>query len=87
MTGYRHTGNAQYLWRQDKEYVNGQDFVATQVVTDCNLVTANGTAALAFTNQVLKMIAFLPSAEVDKATDLYQLGFYQYCKQYGNPLF
>ncbi|EPC59599.1 4-methyl-5(beta-hydroxyethyl)-thiazole monophosphate synthesis protein, partial [Lacticaseibacillus paracasei subsp. paracasei Lpp14] len=87
LTGYRHTGNAQYLWRQDKEYVNGQDFVATQVVTDCNLVTANGTAALAFTNQVLKMIAFLPSAEVDKATDLYQLGFYQYCKQYGNPFF
>lgn len=87
LTGYRHTGNAQYLWRQDKEYVNGQDFAATQVVTDCNLVTANGTAALAFTNQVLKMIAFLPSAEVDKATDLYQLGFYQYCKQYGNPFF
>lgn len=87
LTGYRHTGNAQYLWRQDKEYVNSQDFIATQVVTDRNLVTANGTAALAFTNQVLKMIAFLPSAEVDKTTDLYQLGFYKYCKQYGNPFF
>jgi putative intracellular protease/amidase len=85
LTGYRHTGNAQYLWQKDSAYTNPADFVATQAVADRNLVTANGTAALPFTNLVLKMVHFLPDQGVDKATALYSLGFYKYCQQYGNP--
>lgn len=85
LTGYRHTGNSQELWRGDAEYTNSEDFVATQAVADRNLVTANGTAALEFTNLVLKMIHFLPDHQVDLATNLYQLGFYKYCQNYGNP--
>lgn len=85
LTGYRHTGNSQELWRGNAKYTNNEDFVATQAVADRNLVTANGTAALEFTNLALKMIHFLSDHQVDLATNLYQLGFYKYCQKYGNP--
>ncbi|KRN99272.1 4-methyl-5(B-hydroxyethyl)-thiazole monophosphate biosynthesis protein [Companilactobacillus kimchiensis] len=85
LTGYKHTGNAQYLWKDYAEYKNPTDFQMEQVVSDKNLVTSNGTAALEFTNLVLKKIQFTSNSEVDKITDLHKLGFYQYCDKYGNP--
>ncbi|WP_261805628.1 DJ-1/PfpI family protein [Lapidilactobacillus luobeiensis] len=56
LTGYSHTGNAQYLWPDFSHYTNASDFTDKQAVIDPNLVTANGTAALEFTNLVLKMV-------------------------------
>lgn len=56
---------------------NPNDFEEQHVVTDRNLFTANGTAALAFTNHVLKLITFNSQEEIDKATDLYQIVFLQ----------
>ncbi|WP_318765024.1 DJ-1/PfpI family protein [Lactiplantibacillus carotarum] len=85
LTGYQHTGNAQSLWQSYPQYQNPDDFHQQQVVTNQNLVTANGTAALAFTNSVLKLIKFTTDQQVDQTTDLYRLGFYQYCQIYGNP--
>lgn len=85
LTGYQHTGNAQMMWKAYTGYTNPNDFEKQQVVTDRNLVTANGTAALTFTNHVLKLIGFNSPEEIDKATDLYQIGFYNYCQKYGNP--
>lgn len=76
LDGYQHTGNAQYLWRKYINYHNDIDYIDKQAVVDNNLVTANGTAALEFTNLVLKMIKFSSDEEVDKLTDLYRLGFY-----------
>lgn len=86
LEGYKHTGNAQYLWKNYTNYKNQDDFVSQQVVRDQNLVTANGTAAVDFTNEVLKLISFDSDLSVDKITDLYKLGFYEYCNKYGNPL-
>lgn len=85
LSSYKHTGNAQYLWKNYSSYLNPEDFILNQVVRDRNLVTANGTAALEFTNAVLKMIHFASDLEVDKKTDLYKIGFYKYCDKYGNP--
>lgn len=85
LDGYQHTGNAQYLWRKYINYHNDDDYIEKQAVIDRNLVTANGTAALEFTNLVLKMIDFTTELEVNKITDLYELGFYNYCERYGNP--
>ncbi|HCD07420.1 MAG TPA: glutamine amidotransferase [Lactobacillus sp.] len=85
LEGYKHTGNAQYLWKNYTNYKNQDDFVSQQVVRDQNLVTANGTAAVDFTNEVLKLISFDSDLSVDKITDLYKLGFYEYCNKYGNP--
>lgn len=80
---YRHTGNSLALWTDFSEYHNQQQFLEAQVVSDRNLVTANGTATLEFTRQVLKLVHF--SESVDQELDLYQLGFYQYVEKYGNP--
>lgn len=85
LTGYRHTGNTQAPWQDYSQYTNSNDFENQQVVTDQNLITANGTAALTFTNHVLKLVNFNSPEEVDQATDLYQIGFYKYCQKYGNP--
>lgn len=85
LTHYRHTGNAQYLWSNYQQYQNKTDFVGQQAVADRNLVTANGTAALEFTNLVLKMINFNTVKKINKITDFYQMGFYNYCERYGHP--
>jgi len=85
LTHFKHTGNAQYLWQNFDQYQNKNDFIEKQVVRDQNLVTANGTASLEFTQAVLKMICFKNSAQIDKNIDLYKIGFYQYCAKYGNP--
>ncbi|WP_125766724.1 type 1 glutamine amidotransferase family protein [Lapidilactobacillus wuchangensis] len=80
---YQHTGNSQSLWADYPDYQNQTGYQLHQAVRDRNLVTANGTAALDFTEQVLMMIDF--SAQIRQQVDFYRLGFYQYCKKYGNP--
>lgn len=81
---FQHTGNALYLWHTFAKYQNQNGFVKKQAVKDKNLVTANGTAALDFTELTLELIGD-SKAEAKKETDLYRLGFYTYCNQYGNP--
>ncbi len=73
------------MWKNYTKYVNKDDFEQKQVVRDHNLVTANGTAPLEFTKQVLKMISFSSDEQINKDVDLYKLGFYKYCSKYGNP--
>jgi len=85
LDGYQHTGNAQYLWNDYANYCNPEDFLEQQVVTDKNLVTANGTATLEFTKAVLEMIDFMPDKKIKAMIELYENGFYEYCKKNGNP--
>ncbi len=85
LTGFQHTGNAQYLWKGFDQYQNKSDFLEEQTVRDRNLVTANGTAPLEFTKVILKMMHFRDDEQIDKNIDLYKLGFYRYCTKYGNP--
>ncbi|MCF6165110.1 glutamine amidotransferase [Furfurilactobacillus rossiae] len=84
LTGFKHTGNAQYLWKDYVDYKNPTDFQNVQVVSDRNLVTANGTAALDFTERVLKMIGS-SAKEIAMGVELHKLGFYAYTEKYGNP--
>lgn len=85
LTSYQHTGNSQAMWHDYPAYKNATDFHNQQVISDKNLVTANGTAALAFTTAVLQLIHFQPNETLTRTIDLYRLGFYQYCQKYGNP--
>lgn len=81
----KHTGNAVYLWQEYEQYTNTKGFVEQQVVVDSLLVTANGTATLSFTNEVLKLVNAMPDDQVDQTIALHQLGFYTYCEKFGNP--
>ena len=85
LNNYKHTGNAAYLWDEFDDYKNKQNFIEEQVVRDHNLVTANGTAALEFTSEVLKMIHFKDADAIERQVALQKLGFYKYFMKYGNP--
>lgn len=84
LEGYRHTGNARLLWQDFPNYQTPENFYERQAVSDRNLVTANGTAALDFTEFTLQLIGdSLITAK--KEVDLYRLGYYGYREKYGNP--
>lgn len=85
LTGYNHTGNAFILWKEYPDYQNADKFIEEQAVRDANLITANGTAPLEFTQLVLKAIEFADQETIEKSIAFYQLGFYQFCKKYGSP--
>ena len=87
LTEYKHTGNAQFLWNDFELYTNRNEFIETQVVRDRNLITANGTAPLEFTEAVLKTINFDIDEEIEKSIYMKKFGFYAYCDKYGNPFF
>lgn len=85
LNNYKHTGNSKHIMEQFEEYKNKDNFIESQATKDKNLVTANGTASLEFTNLVLKMINEDSDENIDKMTYMYKYGFYEYCKKYGNP--
>ncbi|TLQ17960.1 glutamine amidotransferase [Lentilactobacillus parafarraginis] len=82
---YRHTGNAVYLWKDYSEYTNQKCFERKQSVVDQNLITANGTAPLEFTERVLNNIHFDTPTSIHKSVNLYRIGYYQYISRYGDP--
>lgn len=84
LEGYKHTGNARFLWQDFANYQTPENFIERQAVSDQNLVTANGTAALDFTEFSLQLIGD-SMIEAKKEVDLYRLGFYGYREKYGNP--
>lgn len=84
LEGYRHTGNARFLWKDFPNYQMPENFIERQAVSDRNLVTANGTAALDFTEFALQLIGD-SLIEAKKEVDLYRLGLYDYREKYGNP--
>ncbi|HFM7479359.1 TPA: type 1 glutamine amidotransferase family protein, partial [Enterococcus faecium] len=53
LQGYKHTGNAQFPWLESENYQNKEDFIEQQAVKDRNLITANGTAPIEFTDLIL----------------------------------
>ncbi len=85
LNNYKHTGNSIYLWNELKNYKNADGFVETQAIIDGNLVTANGTGELEFTEEVLRIINFDTPINIEKKIFMIKNGFYEYCKKYGNP--
>lgn len=84
LNDYLHTGNTFYFWN-DSEYDNVKSFIEEQAVRDRNLITANGTATLEFTELVLKAVNFSSEEEIEKSVTMHKLGYYQFCEKYGNP--
>lgn len=85
LTGYKHTGNAKELWLNYADYLNADQFKSQQVVRDRNLVTANGTATIDFTEASLDLIKDQKYDEISENMDLYRLGYYKHCEKYGDP--
>lgn len=83
LEGYRHTGNTRIRWQDFSNYQSPENFVERLAVIDRNLVTANGTAALDFTEFVLQLIGD-SMIEAKREVDLYRFGFYGYQEKYGS---
>lgn len=79
---FNHTGNSQKLWINYDEYQPQKTFIKNNVVTDRNLVTANGTSPIDFTLATLKMINFDNDYEIERKMNLYRLGYYKYMHFY-----
>ncbi|MEG0255093.1 MAG: type 1 glutamine amidotransferase family protein [Vagococcus sp.] len=87
LSHYKHTGNSQFLWTDFANYSNPEDFVEQLAYSDRNLITANGTGPIEFTELVLKAIRFDTDEAIEKTIYMNQHGFYKYCDKYGNPFF
>lgn len=85
LNNHSHTGNFVYLWKDYKQYKPISSFVEKQAVRDKNLVTANGTAPIEFTNLILEMIDFDTPENIEKMMYMNRYGFYHFCDKYGNP--
>lgn len=85
LNDYKHTGNSVYLWNDYDLYTSADKFIEEQAVKDRNLVTANGTAPLEFTELVLKLVEFDQPEKIEKTMFMNRHGFYNYCEKYGNP--
>ncbi|GMA09091.1 putative protease YdeA [Tetragenococcus halophilus subsp. flandriensis] len=85
LNDYKHTGNSVDLWKDYEFYTSADNYIEKQAVKDRQLVTANGTAPLEFTELVLDLIAFDTPENIEKTMFMNRYGFYNYCEKYGNP--
>lgn len=79
----KHTSNTlESLIEGAGEYYIGQDhYQNQQAVRDGNLITANGTAYLEFTKEVLMALDAYPSDYIDNNYNFFKLGFIEIMKK------
>lgn len=85
LTPYKHTGNALFFWNDYENYSTSNNFLEVQCVRDNNLITANGTAAIDFTEELLEALDFETPKIRNREIGLQRLGYYEYVEKYGNP--
>ena len=75
----KHTGNELDELKQwvGNAYTNEQDYMMEQAVSDKNIITANGTAALEFAKEVLLNLRVAPEDEIIGWYRFHKLGFYE----------
>ncbi len=76
LNGVKHTANDLNELKQYPAYTNEQGFVHRQSVADNNVITANGTAALEFAQDVLLALSVATQEQIKGWYDFHKLGFY-----------
>ena len=72
----KHTANDLNELMQYSCYSNGQNFIHRQAVSDNKVVTANGTAALEFAQEILRALSVASEQTIKGWYDFHKLGFY-----------
>lgn len=85
LNDYNHTGNAVDMWNDYENYHAKSSFLKQLAVKDKNLVTANGTGPIEFTQFILELIEFDTPENISKMMYFYKHGFYNYYEKYGDP--
>ena len=76
LSNAKHTANDLNALKQYAAYANEQGFIHRQVVSDNNVITANGTAALEFSQEVLRALSVETEEQIKGWYDFHKLGFY-----------
>ena len=76
LNGAKHTANDLNELKQYTVYTNEQGFVHRQAVSDNKIITANGTAALEFAQEILKALSVASDEQIKGWYDFHKLGFY-----------
>lgn len=61
-------------------YTNEENYVLEQAVTDGNIVTANGTAALEFAKEILELFKVYPQEQINQLYQYHKIGYYEATK-------
>ena len=76
LNGAKHTANDLNELKQHTVYTNERGFIPRQAVSDNNVITANGTAALEFAQEVLRALSVASEEQIKGWYDFHKLGFY-----------
>ncbi len=72
-----HTGNTlEFMEAQAPHYRGSRHFQEKQAVCDGGIITANGSAALEFAAEILRLIKAMPEPEISNWVRLHKDGFY-----------
>lgn len=58
-------------------YVNETNYVLQQSVSDGRIVTANGTASLEFSKEMLELLEAYPKEQIDQVYHFHKVGYYE----------
>lgn len=73
-----HTGNTvQYLLAKCPEYKGKDYYLSKQCVSSNNIISANGSASLEFTREVLKALKVTNDSEIDQWYGFMKKGYFQ----------
>jgi putative intracellular protease/amidase len=74
----RHTSNDLAYMQQwaGTNYTGAGNYIKEQAVRDDNIITANGTATLEFTREVLLALNIAPESNIKEWYNFHKLGFY-----------
>lgn len=74
----KHTSNTlEFLKLQSPHYKGEGNYIEKQAVSDCNIITANGTAALEYAKEIMLYLKAKPADEIDKWYKFNKMGFCQ----------
>ncbi|QXE18585.1 type 1 glutamine amidotransferase family protein [Clostridium sp. 001] len=74
----KHTSNTlEFLKSQSPHYKGDSNYIEKQAVSDSNVITANGTAALEFAKEIMLYLKVKPADEINKWYEFHKHGMYQ----------
>ena len=71
MDNIRHSGNTlKYMKSQAPHYKGDSNFIEKQAVCDSDFITANGTASLEFTREIMLYLNVKPVEKIDETNGI-----------------
>ena len=74
----KHSSNTlEFLKSMAHHYRGENNYIEKQAVSDCNVITANGTATLEFTKEIMLYLNAKPADKINEWYKFHKIGFYQ----------